>query len=340
MNKVESLGVGWLYLWGLIEKPAWFDSSIEFVPMIFAHGTNADSSYSQGMLDWYTSWARRNSGSHWLIWNEPDLYVNANPDPHSEIPPLVAARIYKPLYDAIKLGDSTAKIIVGGLYDINFSANSWINVFRNEYKRINGIFPPLDGWAFHYYKDYSSGSFRNTLTGVRDWYTNNGYVGKEFWLTEFGNLSSNEIGLQILKDQQEWLENESWITRYAFFYTGVEGGQKGSLLTGSLSNLGSAQLSTLGIEYAKHPINSVIPTGTPSVTSSVIPSITFCLHRNLGNVDCSQDGVINATDLNLMLASWGIISTTQSSNEGADLNNNGQVDVADLNILLNNWDSP
>jgi len=318
MNKVESLGVTWLYQWGLIDpRPAWLDPSIEFVPMIFAHGTNNDSSYPQGMLDRYTNWTRENPNSHWLIWNEPDLYTSAVPDPHSQIPPLIAAKIYKPLYDAIKLGNSNAKVIIGGLYEINFAADGWVNTFRNEYKRLNGEFPPLDGWAFHYYGSYSSSDFRTKMYGVRDWLANNGYAGKEFWLTEFGNLSSNEIGLQMLKDQQEWLETEPFVTKYAFFYTGVEERMKGNLLTGSLSNLGAAQLSSLGLEYASHPINS-----TPACPG-----------------DINADRAVNQTDLALLNTCYNPFDSPTAGCQIADLNHDNLVNALDYSLLLTRWGS-
>ena len=47
--------------------------------------------------------------------------------------------------------------------------------------------------------------------------------------------------------------------------------------------------------------------------------------------DLNGDGIVNAADLNILLAAWGTDSAI------ADINEDGIVNAADLNILLANW---
>lgn len=51
--------------------------------------------------------------------------------------------------------------------------------------------------------------------------------------------------------------------------------------------------------------------------------------------DLGADGVVGASDLTLLLGSWGPVGT--SSDRKADVNNDGTVDSADLAILLGAW---
>ncbi len=62
-----------------------------------------------------------------------------------------------------------------------------------------------------------------------------------------------------------------------------------------------------------------------------IVSLDLCSAAVLGDVD--GDGVVNASDLGLLLGSWGRCS----ANCTADFDANGQVNAADLAVLLGNW---
>ena len=48
--------------------------------------------------------------------------------------------------------------------------------------------------------------------------------------------------------------------------------------------------------------------------------------------DLDEDGVVDGSDLTILLGSWG------ESDPLADLNGDGTVDGADLTIMLGNWD--
>lgn len=249
---VQSLGVSWVYNWGTPQADyTWLDSSIEYVPMVWGAGTARGGNYSQAELRKYTNYAERHPGSYWLIWNEPNYSRQSN------IHPDEAANIYKPLRDIILSADPIAKFIVGG---VAWADVSWIENFRNEYKNLHGVFPPVDGWAFHHYAeaDYSLENWRYTVNSVRTWLVNNGQGQKEIWLTEFGSLNSNGIGQQVMRQQLEWLEapQQSWLTRYAWFAASTQDmiyGMKGDLFEGKLKD-GSLRLNFLGEEYTKHPI--------------------------------------------------------------------------------------
>jgi Dockerin type I domain len=47
--------------------------------------------------------------------------------------------------------------------------------------------------------------------------------------------------------------------------------------------------------------------------------------------DLNNDGVVNITDLSILLTNWG------TSNQIADINNDGKVNISDLSIMLSHW---
>ena len=49
------------------------------------------------------------------------------------------------------------------------------------------------------------------------------------------------------------------------------------------------------------------------------------------DIDTNGDGVVDASDLAILLGAWG------SADPAADLNGDGSVDASDLAILLGNW---
>lgn len=314
LQKFRSLGITWLYNWG-VGRNRWIDDNVEYVPMVFASGTGPNRAYTASELSGFADFAKTHPGSYWLIWNEPDYYKQAN------IPAGTAAAIYKPLRDAIVAADPTAKFIVGGFAWMD---TAWINSFREEYKKIYNVYPPLDGWAFHHYMgtDYSSSLWRDRMNNLKRWLSDKGYQSKEFWLTEYGSLQSNAIGLRIMQDQQEWLEApiQSWITRYAWFYLGIteKDNFQGNLFTGDLTQ-NRIELSELGREYAIHPVN---PTYTPTPSPTTTPiSLTFS--TRLGGI--SSPGVTKALEITFQSA-----SLTKSYTFTATSQTNGLFSVSSL----------
>lgn len=279
MSKLKDLGITWAYNWGTPpEKYSWWDNAVEYVPMVWGAGSGAGGKYTAKDLEYVISFANLYKGSDWLIWNEPNYYKQSN------ISAQTAASIYKQLTDSILAIDPNAKFIVGGVAWMDLT---WLNDFREEYKNIHGVYPKVTGWAIHHYEDanYSHVVWRNTINTAKQWLIDTKQTSKEIWLTEFGSLASNGIGIQILQDQIEWMEQpeQSWITRYAWFFAGVAGTageMKGDLFQGSLKDSTFA-LNYMGLEYAKHPINPTYtpppstpkPTKVPTPTPTPIPTI-------------------------------------------------------------------
>jgi len=332
LQKYRSLGLSWLYNWG-IGKPGWIDSTIQYSPMVWGKGTGANGSYTATDLAPIKSFAAQYPGSYWLIWNEPDL------DSQSNIRAVSAAALYKPLRDSILQSDPSAKFIVG---NVAYMDSAWIDAFRTEYKRINGSFPEVNGWGMHHYAggDYNSTNWRNTMQNIRNWLVNIGQGSKEFWLTEFGSLQSNATGLQIMKDQLEWIESQTWITRYAWYWMATESKFQGNLFTGNLAQ-NTFNLNELGREYAIHPINGSAlpsPSPAPSPTSSVCGSTlnsaccaTHTCQSSLG-LYCFNETCSKVADKNSGIAEWSTAFNVY--NQSLDFNNDNKIDGVDYVFWL------
>lgn len=88
---------------------------------------------------------------------------------------------------------------------------------------------------------------------------------------------------------------------------------------------------------------SALPPGNPITLIIGFHSLTFhpCCFREITFIvppsgttvpgDLNDDGIVNAADLAMLLAEWGI------SNGAADINGDGNVNAADLAIMLANW---
>lgn len=235
-EQLAQLGVSWSYSWGLSAK--YFADPIEHVPMIWGKDYNVET---------VADLASTYPGRSWLIWNEPDYWQQAN------IAPAQAAQIYRGLRSLIKGVDPTARLIVGGVYNLNLG---WLTSFRNEYWALYGEWPVVEGWHVHYYRgptDYNSALWRQDMDAVRTWMAANGGT-VEVWLTEFGSLNSDAAAAQIMQEQVPWLDAQPWVTRYAWFATYANGPGCPSC-TGSLLQpdaLGGA-LSDLGVLYRNLP---------------------------------------------------------------------------------------
>jgi hypothetical protein len=222
----RQLGISWSYIW--YPAPENFNMVYEHVPMIWGKDYDPTS---------VAQLARAHPGSYWLIWNEPDYWQQAN------IAPAAAAQIYRTLRPLIKNADPTAKLIVGGVFNLNVS---WLDQFRNEYYRQYNDWPVVEGWHVHHYvgrDNYDINTWRAQLTAVHDWMTRIG-SSAELWLTEFGCLNSDAVAAQVMQDQVPWLEAQPWLNRYAWYAAYASGpgcpGCTGSLFNsdGSLTNLG------------------------------------------------------------------------------------------------------
>ena len=230
---LRQVGVSWSYAW-YYGVNNW-NGVYEHVPMIFG------ATYEASTL---ITVARAHPGSYWLLWNEPDYWQQGN------ISPLQAAQIYRTLRPVIIGADPTAKLIVGGVYNLNLA---WIASFRSEYLRLYGEYPVVEGWHVHLYvgrTEYNIATWRSKMQAVRDWMPANGGM-VELWLTEFGCLDSDTVAQQIMEDQVPWMEAQPWITRYAWF-AAFSSGTGCPNCTGSLFNADDS-LTTLGNLYRRLP---------------------------------------------------------------------------------------
>lgn len=256
MDQLNGLGASWGYSWGL--KSFLFDnlSNYTYVPMVWGV-VDSNNTVEINQI------AAAHPGIFWLIWNEPDRSDQAN------ISAEQAAQLYCNVRKKIKMADPAAKLIVGGVANLNIS---WLQTFRETYKsqvvctglgETGNVFPTVEGWHVHYYigihETYNSANWRSALTGFKNWMTSNGGI-KDTWLTEFGCLDCwTPVGTALMKqlmlDQVPWLESQTWIKRYAWFATISSPSMTGDLVSG-------AGLSDLGQYYAAFG-NSPTPTPTP-----------------------------------------------------------------------------
>ena len=67
---------------------------------------------------------------------------------------------------------------------------------------------------------------------------------------------------------------------------------------------------------------------------------TFCPRGEVGNLDCSSEGMINLSDLDIFIASWkpdGPAPSPRPGRHSADLVVDNKVDEMDMITLLRNW---
>lgn len=312
---IADLGITWMYNWTPWEGN-WTLAQrlgLEFVPMIMT-GENTDKSYSQAELNHYANIAHSHPGSYWLIFNEPDFTQQNN------LTSEAAARIYKPLSDALLSADPSAKMIVGGmLYDPHWWM--WAKYFRESFKEQFGQFPPLAGWHVHYYhcSDYSSTNFQTALNNFRTWIDGNG--GGELWLTEFGCLNYDYP--QILSQNMNWMETYDGINRYAWFHIGNYTSMWSPTFNATPDNPNFA-LTNTGIVYAENPSNG---------QALLTPTPTQILNRKIG--DANNDGRVDGSDYVIWLNHFNL-PNLNGQNDG-DFNSDGRVDGLDYVIWLNNF---
>ncbi len=87
--------------------------------------------------------ARANPGSLWLIGNEPDVKWQDN------VEPVMYARLYQRAYVAIKNGDPTARVAIGGVAQPTPLRLRYLDLVLEAYQQQNHQTMPVDVWNVH-----------------------------------------------------------------------------------------------------------------------------------------------------------------------------------------------
>jgi hypothetical protein len=207
---LASLGVGWVMNWNVQLETPW-DEVVEYAQTVSVrHGVLSPNA---GVL---TAVAAARPGSLWLISNEPDVRWQNN------VLPEIYAHLYAEAHAAIKAGDPTAIVAVGGIAQATDLRLRYLDLVLESYQRAYGEPLPADAWHIHNYilreeRDSwgvdippglpddtgmlydmdDSGNleiFRAQIYRFRRWLYDRGYGGQPLFVTEFGVPMPAEYG--------------------------------------------------------------------------------------------------------------------------------------------------
>jgi hypothetical protein len=161
--------------------------------------------------------AARHPGLTWLIGNEPDVKWQDN------TPPEIYAIAYHRAYKAIKAGDPTAKVAIGGLSQITPLRLEYLERMWDFYQSLYGEEMPVDIWNMHAFvlreernawgvnippgfeieqrgelwdvEDHDNlALIEAQIRTLRRWMVEHGEGDKPLWITEYGILMPEEYG--------------------------------------------------------------------------------------------------------------------------------------------------
>lgn len=161
--------------------------------------------------------AQQNRGLTWLIGNEPDVRWQDN------TPAEIYAIAYHRAYHAIKSGDPTAKVAIGGVSQITPLRLQYLDRIWDFYHSLYGVEMPVDVWNMHAFvlREERTGWGVNIPPGfyieqrgelwdvadhddltlverqiwdMRRWMAERGQRDKPLWITEYGILMPTEYG--------------------------------------------------------------------------------------------------------------------------------------------------
>ena len=161
--------------------------------------------------------ARRYRGLTWLIGNEPDVRWQDN------TPPEVYAVAYHRAYSAIKTGDPTAQVAIGGVSQVTPLRLEYLERVWDFYRSFYGTAIPVDVWTMHAFvlREERAGWGVNMPPGfyieqrgelwnvddhdsltlveqqvwsMRRWMAAHGLHAKPLWITEYGILMPADYG--------------------------------------------------------------------------------------------------------------------------------------------------
>lgn len=212
-------GASWAYNWNL-ESGGSLPPGVEYCPMLWG-----PKMYN----DWNSAVnTPLSSGSSCILgFNEPDMASQSNMSPEQ------AATDYQtyitPLADKATL--VTPAITNGG------GPNVGLDWMKNWLAACNGACKPKV-MAVHYYANADISNFKDFINSATAFAAAND-MGS-VWITEFQNTGSTDEQVAFLKEAIPWLDANTAVGRYAYFYTA-----DGYLLTDSmLSTVGQAYVSS------------------------------------------------------------------------------------------------
>jgi hypothetical protein len=161
--------------------------------------------------------AARNPGLTWLIGNEPDVKWQDNTTPE------VYAIAYHRAYTAIKEGDPTAKVAIGGISQVTPLRLEFLDRVWDFYRSFYAEDMPVDIWNMHAFmlreergswgvnippgfeieqrgqlwdvEDHDNLTLiERQVRGMRQWMVEHGQRDKPLWITEYGILMPEEYG--------------------------------------------------------------------------------------------------------------------------------------------------
>ena len=160
--------------------------------------------------------AQANTGSIWLIGNEPDVKWQDN------LEPATYAQLYHEAYVAIKTADPTAQVAIGGVTQPTPLRMRYLDAVLASYKAQFGADMPIDIWNIHafvlreeqgawgvdippglpdkygqlYEIDDSDNMdiFRQQIIDFRRWMAERGYQNYPLIISEYGILMPEEYG--------------------------------------------------------------------------------------------------------------------------------------------------
>lgn len=161
--------------------------------------------------------AAQNPGLTWLIGNEPDVLWQDHTTPE------MYAIAYHRAYTAIKAGDPTAQVAIGGLSQITPLRLAYLTRMWDFYQKFYGTEMPVDVWNMHAFmlreergawgvnvppgfaaelrgrlwdvEDHDDLALvEEQVRAMRQWMAERGQQEKPLWITEYGILMPEEYG--------------------------------------------------------------------------------------------------------------------------------------------------
>ena len=167
---------------------------------------------------------RGHPGAWWILGNEP------NDPAQDNLSPAQYAALYADFYRQARQADPTAHLLPAGIANADWH---WAQAFREEYHRLTGGYPVVDGWNIHNYildqehDPYDSAEFKRRIVSFRQWQAGIGDGPKPLFLTEFGvlygagccerPLDPPEKGAVFMVETITWLAETDYVQYWAWF---------------------------------------------------------------------------------------------------------------------------